>query len=111
MISEVKTMSVGDRIKYYREMRNMTQPELGARAGVGFSAVSKYERGTVTNIPIERLQKIADALDVTPGILLGIEADLIDPTETDTQKEIVSLLPLLPEDRQDLILQLIKVLI
>lgn len=101
-------MNVGDRIKYYRELRKMTQPELGARAGVGFSAVSKYERSSVTNIPIERLQKIADALDVTTGILLGIEADLIDPRVTDTQKEIESYLPTLTERQQDLILQLIK---
>ncbi|MBR2086757.1 MAG: helix-turn-helix domain-containing protein [Oscillospiraceae bacterium] len=101
-------MKVGDRIKYYREAKRMTQPELGDRAGVGFSAVSKYERGTVTNIPIERLQKIADALDVTTGVLLGIEPDLINTVKTPAQKEIEDLLPYLSEEQQEIILSVIK---
>ena len=101
-------MKVGDRIKYYRELRRMTQPELAAKAGVQFSAVSKYERGTVTNIPIERLDAIARALDVTTGVLLGIEPDLMRDTPTDVQTEIESLLPFLSEYQQQLVLRVIK---
>ena len=101
-------MNLGDRIKYYRELRGLSQQELADRTGVGFSAVSKWETSATTNLPIERLQRIAAALEVTPGILLGIEPDLMDPVVTDLQKEIIGYLPMLSPYQQKLVLQLIK---
>lgn len=100
--------TLGDRIKYYRKLKGLTQPELAAKTGVGFSAISKWESNTTTNLPIERLQRIADALDVTTGVLLGIEPDLVNGSVTDPQKEIVARLPYLSWAQQELILRLIQ---
>lgn len=45
--------------------------KLADKVGVQASAINKYEKGMVTNIPIERLGRIADALGVTTATLAG----------------------------------------
>lgn len=62
-------MTIGDRIKYYRKMAGLTQEELALKIGTQKQAINKYETGKVTNIPIERFQKMAEVLGVSPPIL------------------------------------------
>lgn len=57
-------MTIGERIKNYRHLRNLTQQELGEKIGVHKATINKYETGIIENIGILTLQKIADALDV-----------------------------------------------
>lgn len=64
-------ISVGSRIRAAREAKNMTQEELGAACGITKQSIFKYESGIITNIPLDRLEKIASALDVTPAYLMG----------------------------------------
>lgn len=64
-------MTVGNRIKMAREAKQMTQEELGATCGTTKQSIFKYESGVVTNIPLDRLEKIAAALDVSPAYLMG----------------------------------------
>lgn len=66
-------MTIGDRIKYYRLTAGLTQQELADKIGVKLAAVSKYELGTVDNLPIARVERIADALGVTGGQIMGWE--------------------------------------
>ncbi len=68
-------MTMGQRIQKIRELRNMTQEELGRLTNTTKQTIFKYERGIVTNIPIDRLEKIAAALDVRAAYLLGWEMD------------------------------------
>jgi len=64
---------IGRRIRYYRNLRNMTQKELGALVGVEHNTISSYETGI--NRPGEdTLFAIAQALNV------GID-DLFPPTK------------------------------
>ena len=64
-------MSIGYRIKTAREAKKLTQEELGLRCGTTKQSIFKYETGLVTNIPLDRLGKIASALDVSPAYLMG----------------------------------------
>lgn len=64
-------MTMGEKIYKLRRDRNMTQDELARRVGVTYQAINKYEKGRVTNIPIERLEKIAFALGTTTNYLRG----------------------------------------
>lgn len=66
-------MTIGERIKYFREQAGMTQQELAEKAGVSYQAISKYENGIVTNIPTKRLQLIADALGTNGAVLMGYD--------------------------------------
>ena len=64
-------MTMGEKIYKLRRDRNMTQDELARRVGVTYQAINKYEKGRVTNIPIERLERIAFALGTTTSYLRG----------------------------------------
>ena len=62
---------IGERIKYLRQLADMSQDELGKRVGVQRAAINKYEKGSVTNIPIATIEKIAKVFDVSPTYIVG----------------------------------------
>ncbi|MBO4914407.1 MAG: LexA family transcriptional regulator [Oscillospiraceae bacterium] len=64
-------MTMGERIKSIREGLKMTQDELGELCGTTKQTIFKYETGIVTNIPLDRLELLAEHLGVTPGYLTG----------------------------------------
>ncbi len=68
-------MSLGSRICELRRKKGMTQSELGACCGTTKQTIYKYETGVVTNIPLDKLEQIAGALDVTPSYLTGWEKE------------------------------------
>ena len=63
--------TIGQRIKDRREELKMTQEDLGRRCGTTKQTIFKYESGIITNIPMDRLCAIADALYVNPAFLMG----------------------------------------
>lgn len=65
------TNCLGTRIKELRLLYEMSQEELGRRVGVQRAAINKYEKGTVTNIPISTIEEIAKVFDVSPTYLVG----------------------------------------
>lgn len=65
------TNCLGTRIKELRVLHEMSQEELGRRVGVQRAAINKYEKGTVTNIPISTIEEIAKVFDVSPTYLVG----------------------------------------
>ena len=73
------TVSPGDRIKYLRSLTDMSQEELGRRVGVQRAAINKYEKGTVENIPIKTIEKIARVFDVSPTYIVGWNGDADNP--------------------------------
>ena len=65
------TTNPGAKIKYLRLLNKMSQEELGNRVGVQRAAINKYEKGSVTNIPIATIEKIAQTFDVSPTYIVG----------------------------------------
>jgi transcriptional regulator with XRE-family HTH domain len=98
-------MTIGDRIKHYRNLRGLTQTELAQKAGVQFAAISKYELGTVTNIPWERIERLAAALEIPPGWLIGFE-EIVDPDRSDEYNRLVLLCRNLDDDQIRLLLSM-----
>ena len=78
-------MPIGDRIRHYRELAGLTMEELAKKTGVQKSAINKYEKGIVTNIPINRVVLIAEALGIEPVALTEWErpAENIDEIRED----------------------------
>lgn len=64
-------MTLGERIKKARTARGLTQEKLGELCGTTKQAIFKYEAGIVTNIPTDRLERIAEVLNTTPAELMG----------------------------------------
>ena len=76
------TESVRLRLCHQRELRGLTQAELGARAGIAPGAVSHFETGQ--RLPsLESLVKLADALECSVDSLLGRDSnasrEAVDP--------------------------------
>lgn len=57
--------TIGRNIKYFRELRKLTQSDLAELAGISLSYVSKLEaEGCEKSVSISTLNSIANALDV-----------------------------------------------
>ncbi|MGO3833858.1 MAG: helix-turn-helix domain-containing protein, partial [Microbacteriaceae bacterium] len=60
---------IGQLMLEQRRMRGMTQDEVAAVSGIDSSNIRAYERGR--SMPnVQSLVRVADALDVHPGVLL-----------------------------------------
>lgn len=70
---------IGTKIKELRKLSGMSQEELGKRVGVQRAAIQKYEKGTVGNIPISTIEKLASIFDVSPTYLLGWDGSSTNP--------------------------------
>lgn len=59
----------GDNIRFIRQKRKLSQIALAVEANMSTSYIGYVERGE-KSITIDRLEKIAKALEVTPAFLL-----------------------------------------
>ena len=64
-------MTFGERVKNRRIELNMSAGELASLIGKNRATVYRYEKGDIENVPLDVLEPLADALDVTPEYLLG----------------------------------------
>ena len=75
-------MTIGKRIKQLREDKGLTQEDIAKKIGVAIQTIYKYENEIVTNIPLDKLEKIAKALQTTPAYLMGWEDNPEKPSQT-----------------------------
>lgn len=73
-MSSVDNLTLGEKIRRYREARGWNQKELADNAGVSAATVSKAERGEYTPSP-DKLRKIADALGIKLEELINVNAE------------------------------------
>lgn len=64
-------MAIGERIKLHREKANLTQDELAKQLNTTKQTIYKYENNVVTNIPSDKIEKMAELFGVNPGYLMG----------------------------------------
>lgn len=64
---------LGDNIKLKRKQADMTLEELALKVGTRRQTLSRYETGKITNIPSDKIEKIAKALNTTPAFLMDWE--------------------------------------
>lgn len=68
-----RTNLIGDRIKSLRWEKQMTLEEVSKIVDVSRQTVQKYESGIISNIPSDKIELLAEALDTTPTYLMGWE--------------------------------------
>lgn len=85
-------MTVGERIRFLRIKKKLTQQELGNLIGVGKAAINKYETGVVENLKKTTITKLAEALNSTPMYLMGYsdESASYNDTAPETEYEILT---------------------
>ncbi len=64
-------MKIGERIRILRKENGLTQTELAAKVQTTKQNIYKYEKGIITNIPLDKIEALAEALQTNPAYLIG----------------------------------------
>ncbi len=106
---------MAQRIKALRQEKGLTLEQVADVVGVGRSTVRKWETGMIANMRRDKIADLAKALGTTPAYLMGWEDDAdkkeISPSEpqlTEGEKILLDLFRKVPEDQQQLVLQMIR---
>ena len=106
--------TVGENIMLMRKRLGWTQEELATKMGYkSKSTINKIELG-INDIPQSKIVKFADVLGTTPAHLMGWNDDEENssPEElvlSEGEKIMLDLFRRVPEDKQELVLQMIRV--
>ena len=73
-----KMQAIMERMKNRREELNMSYQTLSEKVGISKSTLQRYETGFIKNMPVDKLEDIANALNVSPAYLMGWETE--EPT-------------------------------
>lgn len=107
-------MNLGDKIRILREHAGLTQAELGKLCGTTKQTIYKYEAGIVTNIPLDRLEKIADIVGVSSASLLGWK-ETEKPTVSDglspIKEEFIGFIETLSEEQAARALRVLRTIV
>lgn len=69
MSANLSTM--GERIRMFREDVGLTQTDLAKELGLGRAAINKYENGIIENIPLTKIEHMAEIFNVPPAEIVG----------------------------------------
>lgn len=61
------------KIKELRKELDMSVDDLASKLGKNRATIYRYERGDIENLPLDVLEPLANALETTPGYLMGWE--------------------------------------
>lgn len=68
-------MTIGGNIKTKRLQHCLTLEELAKRIGTSKQTIQRYESGVIANIPSDKIELLAGALNTTPAYLMGWDND------------------------------------
>ena len=71
-------MTIGEKIRMLSKKNKMTLEDVAKRLKIGRSTVLRYEDGTVTNIPSDKVAMMAKLFNVSPAFLIGWTDDPSD---------------------------------
>lgn len=66
-------MNIGDRLKLLRIKNNLTLEELAKKVKTSKPTIQRYESGVISNIPSDKIEKLANVLNTTPAYIMGWE--------------------------------------
>lgn len=67
---------LSEKIKFLRKSKGMSLEQLAELVGTSRQTVHRYENGIITNIPRDKIEALARALDTTPARLMGWEDEV-----------------------------------
>ena len=71
---------LANKLKEMRKAKGLTLESLAEKVGTSRQTIHRYENGTISNIPPEKVVLLAEALDTTPTRLMGWEEQEEFPT-------------------------------
>lgn len=100
-----------ERIKSLIEQSGKSYQELEKLTGIKKSSLQRYASGVTTKIPLDVIEKLSAAFNVSQEYLMGWEEKESSPSEpqlTEGEKLLLELFNKVPEDQQQLVLQMIR---
>ena len=85
-----QNINIGNKIRKQRIKKHMTQEKLAEYSGLSINFISKLERGQKTNISINKLLDICNALNITISELL--DDDLSQSDLPSSTKKLIAML-------------------
>ena len=101
-----------DRIKSLIEESGKSYLELEKLTGVKKSSLQRYASGITTKIPLDVIEKLSAAFNVSQEYIMGWEAKENSPSElqlTEGEQLMLELFRRIPEERQPEALELLRV--
>lgn len=71
-------MTMGERMRRLRKEQGLTLEQVGDRVGVGKSTVRKWENGQIASMGVDKVHRVARALNTTSAYLMGVSDDAVD---------------------------------
>ena len=105
---------MAQRIKALRQEKGLTLEYVAKMVGVGKSTVRKWETGMIANMRRDKIADLAKALGTTPAYLMGWKEEQekkdspTEPQLTEGEKMLLDLFNRVPEDQQQMVLQMIR---
>lgn len=100
-----------ERIKSLIEQSGKSYQEMEKLTGIKKSSLQRYASGVTTKIPLDVIEKLSAAFNVSQEYLMGWEEKESSPSEpqlTEGEKLLLELFNKVPEDQQQLVLQMIR---
>jgi transcriptional regulator with XRE-family HTH domain len=101
-----------ERIKALVEQSKLSYQELEKLTGIKKSSLQRYASGATTKIPLDVIEKLSIAFNVSQEYLMGWDENKDSPAElplTEGEKMMLELFRMIPEDRQPEALDLLRV--
>lgn len=102
------------KIRQLRLEKNMTLEQVASVVGVGKSTVRKWETGMIANMKRDKIALLATALGTTPAFLMGWNEETEktnaprEPELTEGEAALLELFRRVPEDSQQMVLDMIR---
>ncbi len=64
---------IANKIRELRKKKKLTLDEVAEAIGTSKQTIHRYENGVISNIPHDKIEKLAEILSVSPSILMGWE--------------------------------------
>jgi transcriptional regulator with XRE-family HTH domain len=101
-----------ERIKALIDKSGLSYVDLEKRTGIKKSSLHRYASGVTTKIPLDVIEKLSVAFNVSQEYLMGWDEKEDSPSEpqlTEGEKLMLELFRKIPEDRQAEALDLLRV--
>ena len=100
-----------ERIQALVDNSGMSYQELEKFTGIKKSSLQRYASGATTKIPLDVIEKLSIAFNVSQKYLMGWDEKNDSPSQpelTEGEKMLLDLFNRVPEDQQQLVLQMIR---
>ena len=101
-----------ERIKALVESSGMSYQEIEKLTGIKKSSLQRYASGATTKIPLDVIEKLSVAFNVSQEYLMGWDEKKDSPTEpelSEGEKKMLELFRLIPKDLQPDALEMLRV--